>query len=71
MSEHSALHLCGGLELHMMSSEETDEVTEGVSTESPGTGPGQNLEQDSTLGPEGKRDSIEEIEKEIWKQKSF
>lgn len=49
-----------------MSSEEVGRFSEEVRTESSGTGPGQSFEQDSTLGPEGRRDSVEKIEKQSW-----
>lgn len=51
----------------VMSSEEVGRFPKEVCTESSGTGPEQSFEQDSTLGPEGRRDSIEETEKQSWK----
>lgn len=65
--QHSGPCMCGGVELELMSSEEVGRFSEEVCTESSGTGPGQSFEQDSTLGPEGRRDSVEEIEKQSWK----
>lgn len=61
--EFRSLASVRGSELQLTGSEEC--------TESTGRGPGQSLEQDSTLDPEGSGDSIDEIERESWKQRSF
>lgn len=71
MAELRGLASACGSGLQLPSSEEVGAFTEVLCRESVGKGPGQSLEQDSTLGPEGSRDSIEELERESWKQRSF
>lgn len=66
------MHTVGrGSKLLLMSSQKIGKLTEVVWVESVGQGPGWSLEQDSALGPEGSRDSIEETVRKSWKQGSF
>lgn len=71
MSELRGLASACRSELQLPRPEEVGAFTEVLCRKSVGKGPGQSLEQDSTLGPEGSRDSTEELERESWNQRSF